>query len=32
MEQMKENQKKKKIQISIFDLEQEMSCMGGCFL
>jgi uncharacterized protein YerC len=32
MEKMKEKQKKKYEQMSIFDLEQEMSCMGGCFL
>lgn len=32
MEAMKEKQRKKYHQMSIFDLEQEMACMGGCFL
>ena len=32
MEDMKEKLRKKYHQLSIFDLEQEMACMGGCFL
>lgn len=32
MEKMKERQRKLYQQMSIFDLEQEMACMGGCFL
>lgn len=32
MEEMKEKLRKKYHQLSIFDLEQEMACMGGCFL
>jgi len=32
METMKEKLRKKYHQLSIFELEQEMSCMGGCFI
>lgn len=32
MEKMLEEQKKIHLQLSIFDLEQEMACIGGCFL
>lgn len=32
MEEMKERLRKKYHQMSIFELEQEMACMGGCFL
>jgi len=32
MEDYKEKYRKKYHQLSIFDMEQEMACMGGCFL
>lgn len=32
MEEMKEKLRKKYHQMSIFELEQEMACMGGCFI
>lgn len=32
MEDYKEKYRKKYQQLSIFDMEQEMACMGGCFL
>ena len=32
MEDMKEKLRSHYHQLSIFDMEQEMACMGGCFL